>query len=192
MQSVIRRPSGWFQDLPAVSRRKLVILALLRAGLTVTVLITVYYLVPLNRWDDAEALVTLLVGLVASTGIIAWQTRAIIRSPVPLLRAIQTLAVGLPLILLIFATTYVVLADNQPLSFTEPLSRSDSLYFTVSVFATVGFGDIAPDTEIARLIVTGQMIMNLVVLGGLVRVIFGAVQVSVQRRSGGDASDDQS
>ena len=49
----------------------------------------------------------------------------------------------------------------------------------VTVFTTVGFGDITPKTEAARLVVTGQMIADLLILGIAIKVIVGAVQ---QRR----------
>ena len=50
------------------------------------------------------------------------------------------------------------------------------------MFSTVGFGDITAKTEAARLVVTGQMITDLVVVG--IRIILGAVT----RGSSGDAS----
>ena len=56
------------------------------------------------------------------------------------------------------------------------LTRTDSLYFTVTVFATVGFGDIIATSQTARLLVTVQMILDLVVLGLGIRVFLGAVQ----------------
>ena len=46
-------------------------------------------------------------------------------------------------------------------NFSQPLTRIDSVYFTVTTFATVGFGDITATTEAARLVVTGQMIADL-------------------------------
>jgi hypothetical protein len=64
-------------------------------------------------------------------------------------------------------------------SFNQPLNHTDALYFTVTVFATVGFGDITPTTDAARLVVTGQMIADLVIIGIAVKAITGAVQ---QRR----------
>jgi voltage-gated potassium channel len=56
------------------------------------------------------------------------------------------------------------------------------LYFTVTVFATVGFGDITAKTEAARLLVTGQMIIDLIIIGIGAKIILGAVQQSRQRR----------
>jgi hypothetical protein len=62
--------------------------------------------------------------------------------------------------------------------FTEPLTRSDSLYFTVTIFSTVGFGDISAKAEATRLVVTTQMLLDLVVLGLGIQVILGAVKQS--------------
>jgi voltage-gated potassium channel len=50
------------------------------------------------------------------------------------------------------------------------------------VFATVGFGDITAKTEAARLVATGQMITDLIILGIGARVILGAVTRARQRR----------
>jgi hypothetical protein len=50
------------------------------------------------------------------------------------------------------------------------------------VFATVGFGDITAKTEAARLVVTGQMIVDLIIIGLGARVIVGAVTRGRQRR----------
>ena len=54
----------------------------------------------------------------------------------------------------------------SPASFsTHQLTRTDALYFTVTTFTTVGFGDIIPASQGARLVVTAQMILDLLVLG---------------------------
>ena len=43
------------------------------------------------------------------------------------------------------------------------------------MFSTVGFGDITAKTQAARLVVTGQMVADLVIFGLAVKVIAGAV-----------------
>ena len=69
------------------------------------------------------------------------------------------------------------MARADPSNFNvHALTRTDSLYFTVTVFATVGFGDITATSQVARLIVTAQMILDLIVLGLGIRVFLGAVQ----------------
>ena len=52
----------------------------------------------------------------------------------------------------------------------------------MTVFATVGFGDITAKTGAARLVVTGQMITDLIIRGLGARVIVGAVTRGRQRR----------
>jgi voltage-gated potassium channel len=46
----------------------------------------------------------------------------------------------------------------------------------VTMFSTVGFADITAKTELARLVVTGQMIADLIVLGLTIKVIAGVVR----------------
>jgi hypothetical protein len=40
----------------------------------------------------------------------------------------------------------------------------------------VGFGDITPRTDTARLIVSAQMLLDLVVIGAVVRLLFNAAK----------------
>ena len=158
---------------------------MLRAAGSTTALVVIYYLLPLNRSSTPVAVTMLIIGLVALTGLLAYQVRAITRSPFPLLRGVEALATSIPLFLLLFAATYVVMATISASSFSQPLSRTDAIYFTVTVFATVGFGDITAKTEVARLVVTGQMIADLIAIGLGVRVLLSAVQRGRQRQPTG-------
>jgi hypothetical protein len=79
------------------------------------------------------------------------------------------------------------MAANHPANFsTHPLTRTDTLYFTVTVFITVGFGDITAASQSARLVVTAQMLLDLVALGLLVRAFVGAVQIARRQTSPAD------
>ncbi len=118
--------------------------ALLRPALTATVLVVLYYVLPFDRGADPHALRLLGLGLLGLSGVAVWQVRAILRSPHPVAQAVQALAVAVPLHLVLFAATDVLLSGHAQTAFTEPLTRTDALYFTVTVFATVGFGDISP------------------------------------------------
>jgi hypothetical protein len=143
----------------------------------------IYYLLPLDRSSPWAAVTMLVIGLVVFIGLVAFQVRSIVRSAFPGLRAVEALATSIPLFLLLFASSYVVMAKLSASNFSQPLSHTDALYFTVTVFATVGFGDITAKTEAARLVVTGQMIGDLIIIGLGVRVIVGAVTRGRERRS---------
>jgi Ion channel len=149
---------------------------LLRAVGSTVALVAIYYLLPLDRSSIGVTVAILGVGLAGLGGLVTFQVRAIIRSSTPALRGVGALATSAPLFLLLFAATYYVMGSIAPDSFTEPLTRTDALYFTVTVFATVGFGDIAAKTEVARALVTGQMIVGIVIVGVGARIIVDAIK----------------
>ena len=168
---------------PAKWRRQL-FWTMLRGLLIATVLVVLYYVLPFDRGLDAETAVRLAASLLIFAGVMVWQVRSIASARYPGLRAVEALGLIVPLFLLIFASTYFLMERASAASFTEPLTRTDALYFTVTVFATVGFGDIAAKSETARVVVTVQMLLDLAILGAGIRVLLGAVRIGRERQSG--------
>ena len=173
-------PQGQAAVRPSLAR---VAWTVLRVTVSVAALGALYYLLPLDHSSAPAAVTMLLIGLAGFVALVTVQVWMIIRSPFPGLRAIESLAVSVPLFLLLFAATYVVLAALSASNFGGRLTHTDGLYFTVTVFSTVGFGDVTAKTEIARLVVTGQMIADLIIFGVAIKVITGAVRRGQQRRT---------
>ena len=171
------------QELPPAKRRRLIIRAVLRGLVVTTVLVALYYLAPLNRPLDTGTALRLLIGLLIFAGLTVWQVRAITGSRYPGLRAAEALGFIVPFYLLLFASTYFVMERASAASFTQPLTRTDALYFSVTVFSTVGFGDITAKSEAARVVLIVQMLGDLALLGAGARVLLGAVRRGQQRRS---------
>ena len=167
--------------------RRRVMFALMRVVLITGVLCLIYVLAPLDRTDGA-ALLQICLALVAYLAIVTWQIIAVVRSSYPRLRGFEAVAVSVPLLIFLFAASYVVLEHSNPASFNEHISRVDSIYFTVTVLATVGFGDIAAKSETARILVTIQMLVDLLLIGVIAKVIFGAVQHRTRVLASGNAS----
>lgn len=166
--------------LRSAKRRRLVGLGVLRSLMTTVVLVVLYYVLPLDHVKNVP--VTLTVGLVILAAVTALQLQVISRSAHPALRAIEALATTLPLFLLLFASAYFIMAGASPANFsTHSLTRTDALYFTVTVFSTVGFGDITAASQSARLVVTVQMLLDLLALGLVVRAFVSAVQSARQQ-----------
>jgi voltage-gated potassium channel len=171
-------------DIPGETRPpvRTIALAVLRALGTSAVLVAIYYLLPLDHTSTWRAATILAIGLVALVALVTFQVRSISRSRFPGMRAVEHLAISLPLFLLLFSGTYVVMAAVSASNFGEKLTHTDALYFTVTTFTTVGFGDITAKSEGARLVVTGQMIADLIILGVGARIILGAVTRGRQRQ----------
>jgi voltage-gated potassium channel len=169
-----------YSELTRATRMRMITASLLRSAASVTVLVVLYYTAPLEQRLDS-GWIGFGFGLLVFAGVIGWQVRAITRSDFPRLQAIQAVSTGLPLLLLLYASTYIVIAHNQPDSFSEALSRTDALYFTVTILSTVGLGDIVPRTEFAQVVVMTQMLVGLIALGLVVRLLLGAVQEAVRR-----------
>ena len=168
----------------------MVLTTLLRALGSTVALVAIYYLLPLDNTSIGVVVGMLAIGLLALVVLITFQVRSIIKAPYPALRAVGALATSVPLFLLLFAGTYFVMGSISAGSFSEPMRRTDALYFTVTVFATVGFGDITAKSEAARALVTGQMVAGIVVVGIGARIIVGAIQ-QARRQQPAQGSDSQ-
>jgi hypothetical protein len=163
-------------------RRWAAVVAVARAVLIAAGLVTAYYLLPLDERGTAGASTLLACGLLAVLLVFAWEVRAIMRSPHPRLKAVEALAATLALFLVLFAGAYYLLARSASSSFSEPLTRTDALYFTLTTFATVGYGDIAPRSQSGRVLTMFQMAGGLLLVGVAARVLASAVQAGLRRQ----------
>jgi voltage-gated potassium channel len=171
-----------YQELSASKRRRLAWASLVRSMLVSLVIVVGYFVLPLRRLDGSTA-VYLGAGLVLVALVLAWQVREITRSPYPRIRAIGSLATSVPLFIVVFSATYYLMEQAKAGSYSEPMTRLDAVYFTVTIFATVGFGDITPVSAAARVVATVQMLGDLVIVGLGVKVLFTAVQTGLSRRN---------
>jgi len=170
------------QSLTRAQRRRILRRALTRSLASTIFLVALYCLAPMDKLQGVPLWVSLSAGLTILVVVILLQVRTITSSRYPGLQAVEALAVTAPLFLLLFASAYLVLAQADPANFSTPqLNRTDTLYFTLTVFSTVGFGDITAISQTARVVVMIQMVLDLAVLGLGVQVYRGAVNVGRQR-----------
>ncbi|MFC9177853.1 MULTISPECIES: potassium channel family protein [Streptomyces] len=174
--------SGPVPDGGRRSRKGAAVVAVARAGAVAVGLVTAYYLLPLDQRLTPGTAVLLTSGLLAVLLVFCWEVRAITRSPFPRLRAVEGLAATLVLFLVLFAASYYLLERSEPGSFSEMLNRTDALYFTLTTFATVGFGDITARSQTGRVLTMVQMAGGLLLVGVAARVLASAVQAGLSRQ----------
>lgn len=154
--------------------------ALARAVLVGVGLVVAYYLIPMDRPFTVHTLVGLAVGLSLVVGLLVVQTLKIARSAYPRVRAVEAITTVFSLFILLFASSYFLM-EQHTTAFNQALTRTDALYFTITTFATVGYGDVVPVTSEARILTMVQMLGDLLLVGVALRIILGAVRTGLSR-----------
>jgi hypothetical protein len=154
----------------------------------VVVLVTAYFLLPFTQLLNAKLIVEFAAGVLLVIVVLTVQTLATLRSRYPLVRSIEAMATTIPLFLVVFSTTHYLINGLDPASYSEPITRFDALYFTVTTFATVGFGDITPVSVPARFVTLIQVIGGVVLVGVVARVLINAARLREDRRSSNQTS----
>lgn len=154
-----------------VPQRNLILTAL-RPLLIIVVMLAVYWVAPMEG-DGVitTVVVTAIVGLAVFSAVFVYQVRRIRRSNTPTLIAIEALVLVYGTFLIQFSVLYVALSATDPAAFDEPLNRMGGLYLSITILSTVGFGDISANSDLARLMVSVQMIADLILIGTAVRVL---------------------
>jgi voltage-gated potassium channel len=80
------------------------------------------------------------------------------------------LVLVLEVVLVVFSFVYYLLADKDPAQFVGLATRLDALYFATTTTATVGFGDVHADGQLARGVVTAHMIFNIIFIAAVVNL----------------------
>ncbi len=141
--------------------------------------LTVYYGVPLP--DDAPEVVQLVsfgIGLALLCGLLVVQVRRQLRAwETPSVRVQSVMGLLLPVVTF-FALVYYLLADQ----FVGIENRTDALYFAVVTLGTVGYGDVHPMGEAAKMVAMVQIVLDLVVVGVLVSIATSRARARAERR----------
>lgn len=179
-----RKDPVFVRELGKAARRHVLVIAILRMAAFLAVLLFFYFAIPIGGFNEnnpAAAWIRLGIVLLLVLTALALQLRMIIAAEVPQIRAAEAVVETVLMFLCLFALLYTAMSVTDPSAFTERLSRTDALYFTTVTFATVGFGDITPVSQLARAVVTVQMIVG---LGALVLVAKVAFFAAGRRLSG--------
>lgn len=157
----------------------------LRSTVTVVALFVAYALLPGTGHSSGAKVGVFVLAMAGLALMVVLQVRAILGSSYPGLRAVEALVIIVPFFLLAFSLTYLTMSQSNAHTFNVHLDHVRAFYFSTVVFATVGFGDIVPKTDPARLVVTIQIVLDLVLIGGVIRLLITAVQRNLRGRQGG-------
>jgi len=166
---------------------------MLRSLAELVLVVGLYYVAPIGeRLSPARVAVeaaALLIGVFGLGWLIVAQIRRQLRAAPGEWRA-ESLLILLYLVVVVFATGYLALARSDEGQFAGLQTKTDALYFTVSTLATVGFGDVHAAGQLARFLVTVQIVFDLVFVAALVTTLTGGIRARIATRRPGQGQAD--
>ena len=164
---------------------------MVRSGLTIALcwvlLVGAYFLLPIGHESSLRAFVRLGADVALIAAIFAWQIRRI-SSPSSPSCAPSRPSASWSCCSSSCSPASTSACRTRTFTFTQKLDQTKALYFTITIFSTVGFGDITPQTDAARLVVSAQMLLDLAIIGAAVRLIFNAARSRITPSESGAAT----
>jgi voltage-gated potassium channel len=168
-------------DEPMGLRGLLVLLS--RAVIILGGTLLAYALVPIEAtWGPAVVATFATIGLLGIFVVFFRQFGKIERSANPGRAAIEALFLVLGTFVTLFAFLYVALSAYTPEAFSQEVDKVDGIYFSVTVLSTVGFGDLVAVTREAKILVTLQMVLDVVLVGAAVKLLGLQAKSARERR----------
>ena len=148
-----------------------------RIGLLVAevlVLVVAYFLIPLEG-SLAFRLVAYGLGLTLVVFVVARQMRRHLASRDNEVR-IDSLALAIVMSVLLFALAYYAVSTAESGEFSGLSTRVDALYYSLTVATTTGFGDVSAQSQLARALVSAQLVFNMLIVATAVPLLTRTVK----------------
>jgi hypothetical protein len=135
-------------------------------------LLIAYYAFPAD-WHDSWFLISVsLIATAAGLGLVGWMLVKELGRVRHGGEGLTTQVLGILLVLLVmsFAFAFFLISRLSTDQFQGLSTRTDALYFTLTTMSTVGYGDVHATGQLARVLVSGLIVFNVVVVASLLRI----------------------
>ncbi|MEV0054856.1 ion channel [Saccharopolyspora shandongensis] len=159
--------------MPGSDRWKVVINLATALGAVVACTVA-YYLLPIGRFGlvgTVNSVVGFAVGLAVVSALIVVQVRRFRIGGAHRGSSMAGVVVALYLAVLFFAAVYFGLAHQDPGSIASLRTKTDALYFSLTITSTVGFGDVHAISQAARAAAAVHMAFNIGFLAAAVTIV---------------------
>jgi hypothetical protein len=140
-------------------------MSIIQAIFLTTIGITAYYLYSHNWIVDEETKGTLLIiNMIPASVCFYYSPIEAVRNGSRISRVLYLVFISYIYTACLFGFVYTILSDRYPVDFTfdPPLKGIDSIYFSFTTLATVGYGDIHPKSDWAKFLVITEMLVGLI------------------------------
>ena len=144
-------------------------------------LLVVYYAAPFSAFGSIERAATSLSLTLAGAVGLGWAITAEVRRQLAGVSTVRIpgLFMLLGLVVFVFAFGYYLLETTAPGQMAGLETRTDALYFTLSTLGTVGFGDVHAVGQMARGLVSIQIVFDVVFVAALAATLTGKVRAGM-------------
>ncbi|CAL9507535.1 hypothetical protein SUDANB176_03582 [Streptomyces sp. enrichment culture] len=149
----------------------------------VTAMVTAYFLLPLGHLGPRRPVLSWILFCLALALIALLLLRQVVHVLLdrPGVRPGLAISLLMCLSILVFATAYQALAQH-PGELVGLTTRLDALYFTMVTLATIGYGDITPHGQAARLVTLLQILYTFVFLTAAATALTSHLRSALRRR----------
>jgi voltage-gated potassium channel len=155
----------------------------LRLMAIVGLIIALYFLAPVSA-DARGGVVARTIGALLVLAALVFGVVHQLRAHVDdTSRRLDGLVASIVVVVVVFSLAFYVLDVHHPDQLSGLHTRLDSLYFTASTLATVGYGDVHAVGQAARALVLVQLVFNVVFVATAAGLLSARVRSAVQQRS---------
>jgi voltage-gated potassium channel len=154
-----------------------------------------YYAVPVgdvpSDWDIALSALGLLAGLGALVFVAVHQVRQLAQYQAgdPGVR-LDVLVLLVLIVVPLFSLGYYAIERGDASQFADLATKTDALYFSLSTLATVGFGDVHATGQLARALVSVQIVFDVVFVAAVVSLLTTQLRArAAERQTGRDTRE---
>jgi voltage-gated potassium channel len=154
----------------------------LRLSGVLTLIVTLYFVIPASGTPSAETLPRLLAALLVFVGLAVLMVRQLRLQLNDTTRKVDGLIIGILMVVVVFAYAFYMLNRRDPGQVAGLGTRVDSLYFVMNNLTTIGTGDVHATGQTARVLVLVQMVFNVVFVATTATFLTTRIRTVVQAR----------
>jgi voltage-gated potassium channel len=168
------------------SRRRSRFLLLGRSALTAALVLGAYYAIPVEPGISGGQLVVRVVFTVLAAALVTWLIAHHVARQFddPAGDSLTGLLNAIIGGVAVFALADYVTAIADPGQFADLRTKTDALYFALATLTTVGYGDVHAVGQVARVVVSIQLVFNVVVIATGASVLARMVGARARQRHG--------
>jgi hypothetical protein len=147
-------------------------------------MVVLFYVVPVGNQQSASRTIFALLLTLGAVCALGWAIVSQLKRQLlhPGDENLRTLLMLLGSVAVVFALGYFLLEVHDPGQMVGVSTRTDALYFTIATLTTVGYGDVHAQGQAARVLVSLQLVFDVIFVAALVSTVARSLSSKAEAR----------